>query len=56
MINKIQVFNCESCDAEFEIIAHSDFEEEDVHYCPLCGDPVESDEDDLLDFMGDGED
>lgn len=45
MINKLTVFACTGCDAEFGIIPHTDFEEEDVTFCPLCGDPVESDDD-----------
>lgn len=43
MINKLTVFTCTGCDAEFGIIPHTDFEEEDVTFCPMCGDPVESD-------------
>jgi len=45
MINKLTVFTCTGCDAEFGIIPHTDFEEEDVTFCPMCGDPVESDAD-----------
>lgn len=43
MINKLTVFTCTGCDAEFGIMPHTDFEEDDVTFCPLCGDPVESD-------------
>lgn len=50
MINKNALFECKSCENEFEIIAHSDFEDTDVNYCPLCGDMVEL-EPDLDDFL-----
>lgn len=43
MISKLIVFTCTGCDSEFGVIPHSDFEEEDVTFCPLCGDTVESD-------------
>lgn len=45
MINRLTVFQCTGCDAEFGVIPHTDFEEDDVTYCPLCGEQVQSDSD-----------
>jgi hypothetical protein len=45
LINRNTIFECDSCENEFEIIAHSDFDESEVEFCPLCGAPIEFDED-----------
>jgi uncharacterized paraquat-inducible protein A len=57
MINKLTDFQCTGCDAEFGVIPHTDFEEDDVAYCVLCGEQVQSDSDlDLYaDFDEDGD-
>lgn len=52
MINGLTVFSCTGCEAEFEVIAHSDFEDGDINFCPVCGDPAEADSN-LMDFAQD---
>lgn len=42
MVNKLTVFECNDCNSQFGIIAHSDFEEEDVTFCVLCGGMIEN--------------
>jgi rRNA maturation endonuclease Nob1 len=51
LINRNTIFECESCENEFEIIPHSDFEESEVEFCAICGAPIEFDEDDDIEDL-----